>query len=101
MASAGMRRSNAPAKSGALHRQRMPSAIKRLLLQNAAQMPTLDEIARDPVRASELSPPERIILIAQCAGVLLALSTTGGAPRQEPDPRQTHQGVSVERLLDV
>jgi len=76
------------------------ATIERLFLQNAEQMPTLDEIARDPVRAAELSAPERIVLIAQCAGVLLALSAGDGAVGKEPLLRRAHQ-EPVERLLGV
>lgn len=41
------------------------------------------------------------MLIAQCAGVLLALSTAPGAARQEPGPRRAHQEVPIDTLLDV
>jgi len=64
-------------------------------------MPTLDEIARDTVRAAELSPSDRIMLIARCAGVLLTLSTANAAALEDSSPPRAPEKRPVERLLGV
>jgi excisionase family DNA binding protein len=38
------------------------------------QIPSLDELARDPVRATNLEPSERVRVQLQCAAILAALA---------------------------
>jgi excisionase family DNA binding protein len=75
--------------------------IGRMLPSAPAAMPTLDELAADPVKAGYLPPEIRSRLLTRCAAVLTALSAT---PLTEEATRKEPAGGAVdapepERLL--
>ena len=64
--------------------------------QPLTPVPTLDELARDPVKAKALSPEVRAAFVAQCAVVLAALSAPLLAAVQNSDRTPTD-----DRLLTL
>ena len=66
------------------------------------RIPTLDELAQDPSKATILSTEERSSLLVRCAAVLIALSAPMLVPMgAQAVPTESREGPERDRLLWV
>jgi excisionase family DNA binding protein len=81
---------NGPRRVRLLHVRKTHAVVEAVVSPDpsAAQVTTLDEIARNPARAAEVPSAERSRLIAQCAAIVMALTraTPDTVVSQQTDP---------------